>query len=77
MSASSLLYVYEKEDIGQEVDETISALPKSGHNELLTINGDPVCELYGTFGKGMHLSIYLYLCFVEEILPNISEEKVM
>ena len=60
MSASSLSYVCDKEEVGKELDETISDLPKIGQGELLTINWDPVCEVYGTFGKGINLSIYIY-----------------
>ena len=59
-SASSLLYVYEKQQVGKEVDSTISDLPKRGQSEFLNINRDPVCEGYGTFGKLMYL--YIFYC---------------
>ena len=61
MSASSLLYVYEKQEVGEEVGKTISNLPKKGQDNLLTINRYPVCEGDGTFGKGMYL--YIFYCF--------------
>ena len=67
MSASSLSYVCEKEEVGEEVDKTIYDLPNRGQGDLLNINGDPVCEVDGTFEKGIYLSIFYCLCFVEEI----------
>ena len=77
MNFYSLSYVCEKEGVGKEVDETISALPKRGQGRLLTIDGYPVCEGYGMFAKGMHLSIFYCLCLVEETLVHIAEERVM
>ena len=44
---------------------------------MLTIDGYPVCEVDGTFGKGINLSIFYCFCFVKDIPPNISEEQVM
>ena len=41
MRDSSLSNLCEKEEVGQEVDETISDLPKRGQDRLLTIDGDP------------------------------------
>ena len=75
-SSSSLSYLYEKEEVGQELDETISDPPKIGQGELLTIDGGPVCKGYGMFEKGMHLSIFYCLCFVEDISENIAEKQV-
>ena len=77
MSASLLSYVCEKEEVGEEVDETIYDLPKIGKGELLTIDGGPVCEGDGMFKKVINLSIFYCLCFVEEISANISEKPVM
>ena len=63
MSASSLLYVCDKEEVGEEVDETLSDLPKMVQVELLTINGGPVCEEDGTFSKGIYfLYIIVFFC---------------
>ena len=44
-----LPYLCQKAEVGQEVYETISGLPQRGQGELLTINGDRVCEGYGIF----------------------------
>ena len=77
MSPSSLKYVCEKEEVGKEVDETLSYLPKRGQGELLTIHGDNFCEVDNTFVKGVYFSIFYWLCFVEDISPNIAEEQVM
>ena len=51
MSASSLLYVCDKEEVGEEVDETLSDPPQRVQGELLIIDGDPVSEGEGTFRK--------------------------
>ena len=40
--ASSLSYIREKEDVGQEADDIIYYLSKRGQDELLTLNGDTV-----------------------------------
>ena len=58
MSDSSLPYVCYKEEVREEVDKTSPDLPDRGQGELVNINRDPVCEGDGTFGKGMHLSIF-------------------
>ena len=57
-----LSYVFEKEEVAKEVDETISDLPKIGQGQFLTIDGDPACEGYGMFEKVIHLSIFYCLC---------------
>ena len=44
MCASSLSYVCEKEQVGEETDKTISALSKRGQYELLTFDGGPICK---------------------------------
>ena len=44
MIASLLLYLCEKDEVGQEVDKTISDLPKIRQGALLNINWDTVCE---------------------------------
>ena len=67
MSPSSLSHVCEKEEVGEEVNETISTLQNILQSELLNINGNNFCKGYGTFGKGMYLYILYCLCFVEEI----------
>ena len=56
--ASSLLYLCEKEEFGQEVNETIYDLHKIGQGELLTINGDPVCEGDGMIEK---MCVFYYI----------------
>ena len=43
MNASSLLYLCEKEDTGQEVYGIIYEIPVRGRGELLNIDGDPTC----------------------------------
>ena len=48
ISASSLSYVREKEEVGKKVDETIFALTKREQGKLLTIDDDPVWEGDGT-----------------------------
>ena len=53
----------EKEEVGEEVDETISDLPKRGQGELLAINGDTICELDATFVKVIYFSMFYCLCF--------------
>ena len=63
MSTSSRAYVCEKEVVGEELGETISALPKRRQGELLTIDRDSIFEEYGKFGKGMYLYIFYCLCF--------------
>ena len=67
MSDYSLSYACDKEEVGREVDKTISDLPKRRQGDFLTIDLDPVCEGYGTFGKGINLSIFYCLCFIKEI----------
>ena len=69
------IYVFTKK-LFQEVDETTSDLPKSGKCELLNICEDPFCEGYGVFEKGVCLSIFYCLCFVEDISENIAEKQV-
>ena len=63
-SDSSLSHVCEKEEGEKEVDKTISDLPRSEKNELLIIDWDPVFEGYGTFGKGINLSIFYFCVFL-------------
>ena len=70
-----MLYACEEEEIGEELDKTIYDLPKRGKVEFLTINGNPVCEGDGMFGKGMYLSIFYYLGYVEEISVHIVENR--
>ena len=50
-SDSSLPCLCSKEEVDQEVYDTISDLPKRGKSELLTIYGDTVCEGDGIFEK--------------------------
>ena len=61
ISASSLSYLCSKEEVGQEVDETISNFPKIVQVELLTIDGDHVVEGDGMFEKVMYLSIFYFI----------------
>ena len=77
MSAYSLSYVCEKEEVEKQADETISDLPKRVQDELLSINWDTVYGGDGTFGKGINLSVFYCLCFVEEISVNIAEKQAM
>ena len=44
-------YGQKRYKVGKEVYYTISELPKIIQGKLLTIDGDPDCELYGTFEK--------------------------
>ena len=44
---------------------------------LLTIYGDPVFERDGMFVKGMHLSIFYFLFFVEDVSVNILDKQAM
>ena len=67
MSVSSLSYVCEKEEVGEDVYETTYDLPKIGQDVLLSIDGNTVCEVYVKFGKGIYLYIFYCLCFVEAI----------
>ena len=69
-------YVYDKEEVGEQVDETISAFLKRGQGELLNIDGYNVCEGDLRFGKVMFLYIFYCLCFVVDISQNTAEEKV-
>ena len=64
MLSSSLAYVCSKEEVGQELDETIYDLPKRGKGELLTIDVDTVYKGDGTFEKVIYLSIFYCLCFL-------------
>ena len=77
MRTSSMLYVCEKEEVGEGIDETVSALLKRGQGGFLIITGYHFCEGGVMFGKLMHLSIFDCFCFVEKISPNIAEEQVM
>ena len=61
MSASSLPYLFSKEEVGQEVDENINDLPKRGEYWFLTINGDPVCE-YSLISEKFMYFIYFIVC---------------
>ena len=54
-----MLYLCEKEEVGQEIDETISDIHKIVRGELLSIDGDNVCEGYGMFEKVMYFYIFL------------------
>ena len=44
MSFHALYYVCSKEEVGQEVDESMYDLPPKEQVRLLTIDGDPVDE---------------------------------
>ena len=77
MSTSSLAYVWDMQEVGKQLDETISDLPKRGQDELLSINWDTVYGVDGTFGKVINLSIFYCLCFVEEISVNVVEKQEM
>ena len=77
ISAYFLSYICGKEEVGQEVDKTISDISKILQSELLTIYGDPVCELYGMFENLIYLFIFYYLCFVEDISVDIAYKQVM
>ena len=73
MSSCLLLYVCSEEDIGQEVNETISDLPPKGEGELLTIVRDPVDEGDHMFEEGMYLSVFYCFCFANEISADMLE----
>ena len=75
MSDYLLLYVCDKEEVGEEVYKTIYDLPKRGQRKILIIYRDPVYEGYETFGKGMYLSIFYCLCFVDEVSIHIAEKQ--
>ena len=75
MSASSMLYVCEKEEFGEEVDETVSALLKRGQGEFLIINEYHFCEGGGTFGKLMHLSIFDCFCFLKRYHQILQKNR--
>ena len=77
MSDYLLPYVCEKEEVGEEVEETISDPPKRGKGELLIINGGLVYEVDATFEKVIYFSIYIYLGIVEAISVHISYKKMM
>ena len=77
MSSCFLPYIYEKEDNGQETDEAISDLPKIGQGEFLTIDRYPVCKEDNLFEKGIYMSIFYFLCFVEDISSNMAEKQMM
>ena len=66
ISDSSLLYVCDKEDTGEEVDKTIFDLPKIVQGEFITINGYPFFKVYEAFCKVMYFSVFYCLIFVEE-----------
>ena len=76
-SASLISYVCEKQEVVKKLDETIYDPPKMGYGEQLTIDGDTVCEGERKFGKGIYLSIFYFLCFVEEISVDIAQKQVM
>ena len=62
ISASFLLYLFSKEEVGEEVDETIFEPTKRLQGEFLTINGYPVGEEYGMITKVMFLyTFFLFL----------------
>ena len=61
--ASYLLYLIDKLEVCKEVYETTSDLTKIVQVGFLTLDGGPVCELYGMFEKEIHLSILYCLCF--------------
>ena len=67
MGASLLYYECDKEEVGEEVDETVYELPKRGKGKLLTIDRDIFCERCGMFGKVIHLCIFYFICSVESI----------
>ena len=69
--AYSLSYVCEKEKVVKEVDETMYELPKIGQGWLLTIDGYPVCEGYGTVGKLIYSCIFYCLYCFKEISVHI------
>ena len=59
MITSSLSYVCEKEEVGEEVDDTIYDLHKIGQGQLLATKGDNVCDGCGIFEKGIYLYIFI------------------
>ena len=76
MSAYSLLYVCDKDEIGEEVDKTTSDLPKIGKGELLTFGGGTVCEGYNTFGKVIYLSIFIFFILLRRY-KCILQRKIL
>ena len=63
MSDYSLSYLCEKEDVGKEVEKTVSVFPKRGQSDFLTIYWDTVCEVDDTFVKLIDLYIFYCLSF--------------
>ena len=77
MRDSLLLCLCEEEEVGQELDKTISDLPKILKGELLTIYGYPGSELDGMFEKVIYFSIFYCLWFVEDKSYNMTEKQVL
>ena len=58
MNNSSLLYVFFKEEVGQEENKTILYLHKKEGGNLLNVDGDPVDEGDNTFEEVMYLYVF-------------------
>ena len=67
ISASFISCLLSKDEVCQEVDDTIYDLPKILQGEILSIDGDPVCEGHDILEKGFYLSIFYCSCFIEDI----------
>ena len=73
MGYSLLSYLFSKEQVGQEVYDTISGLPEIVQGELLTVYGDIFGEEDVMFERGIYLSMFYYLCCVKEISTSMLE----
>ena len=73
ISASLISCLFSKDEVFQEVYYTIYGLPKILQGEILGINRNPFCEGDYMFEKGIYLSIFYCLCFIEDISVDMVE----
>ena len=64
----------EKEQIGEELDKTMSDIPKRVQGEQVTMNGDTVYEEDGTFGKVIYFSIFIVCILLRKDRCNFQRK---
>ena len=73
ISASLLSCLYSKDEVFKKAYYTIYDLTKILQRRILSIDGNPVCEGDYMFEKGIYLSIFYCLCFIEDISVDMVE----
>ena len=74
ISSSSTVYLSSKEEV--DMEEPISRLPQKEQGGLLTIVGYNEVGQTCMFGKGVYLSVFYCLCYIQDISTDMSEDQV-